>query len=137
MTQMPSAVRRSFESSARRFHLAAEMDDRAGRFTVSPQAEGVAVRVEEVRQGLELFPLLLVMALVFAGVGAFAGGLDFDESDQRLAKGNGVIRPGFQTGDRGFADGVECASGQSGEFREVAKQHLERRTQLVFGFSTD
>ena len=53
---------------------------------VAPQAECIAVGVDQVRQRLELVPLLLVVRIAeLARVGAFARRLDLDEANQGFA----------------------------------------------------
>ena len=58
--QNPRSARERFrrlQLRARGFDVAFEEDDLACEFAVAPQAEAVAVGVDEVRQGLELAPL--------------------------------------------------------------------------------
>ena len=94
-----SSVGGRCELRARRFDVAFEMDDRAFELAVAPQAERVAVGVDQVRQRLELVPLLLVVRIVeLARIGALARRLDLDEADERLADGDRIIRARLQVG---------------------------------------
>lgn len=71
-------ARRRFQPVARRFDVARQPEHRADRFAAVPEAERVAVGVEQVRQGLEFFPLRLVVAPEAARVGSLAGGFHLD-----------------------------------------------------------
>ena len=83
-------------------------------------------------------PLRLVVWIAEAArIGAFAGGLEFDMAGERAVDGDGVIRPRFQIGDRGLADGGEVFPLQIRKLREVAEQLLERRAELILGISAD
>ena len=64
---------------ARTFNIAVEVDDRADKFAVAPQAKRVAIGVNQIRKRLELIPLLLIVQIIeLARIGALAWGLDFN-----------------------------------------------------------
>lgn len=84
MDKCEQAVRRR-QLRTRFLDIADEPDDRPLPFAVAPQGEGVAVRVEEVGQPLELAPLrLVVLVLELLGIGALAGCLELDEAGEAL-----------------------------------------------------
>ena len=62
------------------------MNDTPLQLTVSPKAELVAIGVNQIRKGLELRPLLLVVLVVeSAGISSLARCLQFDETDQGIS----------------------------------------------------
>jgi hypothetical protein len=83
---------------------------------------------------LQLFPLLLVVAAKSARVGPLAGCLDLKEADQGVSEGDGVVRPGLERGQRGFADGRDRVRGKPTEVGEVGDQPFQRGPQLIFRF---
>ena len=105
-----------------------------GEFAVAPKAEAVAVGIDEVRQGLELAPLRLVVRVgEFARVAALARRLDLDEADKRIVDDDGVVRPGLQLRERRFADKRQAGRRKAAERREFVEKPLERRPKLIFG----
>lgn len=124
---------RGLEPGAGGFDVAEECDDGIHEFAVLPKAEGIAVGVEEVRQGMELLPLRLVVRVFeFAGVRAFAGGLEFDEADKRSVNRNCVVGTGLQSGERRLADRSEFRPRDMDQLRKVREQPLDGGAQLVF-----
>ena len=74
-------------------------------FAVAPEAESIAVGIDEVGQRLEFAPLPLVVRVgEFARVAAFAWRLDLHEADKRIGDANRVIRPRLQMRQRRLAD---------------------------------
>ena len=93
-----------------RLDVAVEMNDRADELAVAPQAERIAVGVEQVGKRLQLVPLFLVVRVVeLARVGALAGRLDLDEADKRLADGDCEVGAGLQIGEAGLADQIDLS----------------------------
>jgi hypothetical protein len=71
-----------------------------------------------------------------AGVGAFAGRFEFDEPDQRLVDGNGVVGARLQVADGRFTHGSDGGLGQAAKLGQVREQLFERRTKLVLRLAT-
>jgi hypothetical protein len=70
------------ELVARRLNVAVKHDNLVLKLAIPPQAEGVAIGIQEVRQALELRPLLLVVLVREAArIGTLAGRFDLDEAD--------------------------------------------------------
>ena len=95
----------------RRQRLAGGLDitvqghDRHRKLAVPPQAEGVAVSVNQVGQRLELLPLRLVVFVLEPGrVGALARRFHFDEADQCGLAGDCEVRADHQVGQPCLAD---------------------------------
>ena len=113
------------------------MNDGVHQLAIAPQAEAIAVRVDQVRQVLQPLPLfLVVLVLEAARIGTFAGRLELDESDQRALHGHGVIGTNLQVGEGRFADRDHLARREAAQPRELCQQLLERGTKLVFGAPT-
>lgn len=133
MDQRQEAIGRG-ELGARQLDIAVQLDDRADQRAVTPQRERIAVGVEQIGQRLELVPLVLIVpGLPLARVRALAGGLDFDETDQRLLDVDGEIGPGAQFGQGFLADQRQRAFRQADFQRECGKQLLKRIAQLILG----
>ncbi|MCY4350480.1 MAG: hypothetical protein OXC25_11600 [Thiotrichales bacterium] len=123
---------RGGQSDAGGLHVALQLDDFSHQFAVAPEAESVAVRVDEVRKGLELHPLLLVMPVVESTrVGALARRLDLDEADQDVSAGDGVIGPRLDVGKRDLADHDHGAGAKPRKLGEIRDEGLQRRAQLI------
>jgi hypothetical protein len=72
---------------------------------ILPEAEGVAVGVDQVRQQFEFLPLLLVVWVAEpARIGSLAWRLQLDEPDQQVLLGYGEVGPRLQVLYRGLAD---------------------------------
>lgn len=84
---------------------------------------------------MKFFPLFLVMSFVAAGVGALAGGFDFDEADEDFPESDGVVGASFECGEGGFADGGERIAFEAAEFREVGEEGFQGGAKLIFGFA--
>lgn len=70
-----------------------------------PEAEGVAVGVEQVGKRLKFVPLISVVRVSkFARIGAFAWRLDFDKANQGVADGDSIVRARFEMRKRCLAD---------------------------------
>src|SRR5436853_5138931 len=96
------------------------MDDRAFKLAVAPQAERVAVGINQVWQGLQLSPLILVMRIVeLARIGALARRLDFDEPDKGVADRDRVVRARLEVSKRGLADTMDGAGAQTADLGQV------------------
>ena len=103
------------------------------QFAVVPEAELVAIAVEQVGQGLQPLPLgLVVRVLEAARVSAFARRLQLDEADQRAVHGGGVVGPGAQIGDGTLAHRDHDALAKTAQRRQVVEQAFERAADLVF-----
>jgi hypothetical protein len=64
-----------------------------------PEAELIAIRVDQIGKRLEFLPLLLVVTVLEpAGIGTLAGSLDFDEPDERVLHGDRVVRAHLELG---------------------------------------
>ena len=119
---------------ARALDITVQTDDIARKLSIAPKAERVAVCVDQVRQRLELIPLLFVVRIIeFAWIGAFARSLYLNETHQSVADGDGEVRTGFQRGERGFSDETHRSGGQASDLGQVSHQQFERRAELVFG----
>ena len=91
------------ELLARRLDIAIELDDVAFQRAVPPEAEGVAVGINQVRQGPELLLLLpIVPILETPRIGALAGRLDLDEAHQSVVEGYSVVGTRLEVGKRKF-----------------------------------
>lgn len=124
---------RGCELAAGRFDIAVEQDE-FRQFAVAPQAEAGAVRVEQVGQGLELAPLLLVVPVrELARIAALARRLDLDEANQRIGDADRVVRARVELRQRRFADQRQAARRQIVERGEAMQQRFERRAKLVLG----
>ena len=115
------------------FDVAFEQDDFRRRVRRSPQAEPVAVGIDEIGQGLELGPLRLVVGIgEFPGIATLSRRFHLDEADQRVVDADRIIRPGLQMRKRRFADKRQAARREAIEGRQVLAQLLKRRPELVF-----
>ena len=72
------------------------------------------------------------MATKLARIGSLARGLDLNESDQRVAEGNRVIRAGLERGDHRLADCLHNVLRETAKLGQTVDQCFERRTELVF-----
>jgi hypothetical protein len=80
------------QRGARGFDIAFEADDLPLQLAVLPEAERIAVGVEDVRQRLELAPLLpVVLVRKPARIGTLARRLDLDEADQGVVDADRVV----------------------------------------------
>jgi hypothetical protein len=85
---------------------------------------------------MELLPLgLVVRVLELARVRAFAGGFEFDESDEGFVNRDGVVGATVQVVDGRFADRGDAGSENAAQFRQIREQLLERGAKLVLGFA--
>ena len=107
------------EACAGAFDVSDEANKRAFNLPVAPEAEAVAVGVKQVGQRLQFLPLLLVVASEAARVCALARRFDFDEADERLANGDGVIRARLELAQGRFANSGHVRASESTEFRQV------------------
>jgi len=70
------------EVLAGRLDIALKMDHLGFERAVAPEAESVAVGIDQVRQGPKLLPLLLIVPVLKASrIGTLAWRLDLDEAD--------------------------------------------------------
>ena len=70
------------------------------QLAVLPKAERVAVRIDEIGQRLEFFPLLFVVRVFeLARVGAFSRCLQFNEPGQRLVNRHCIVRARLEVAD--------------------------------------
>jgi hypothetical protein len=84
------------------------VNDLADQFAVAPQAEGIAIGIEQVGKRLQLIPLILVVRVrEFPWIGALARRLDFNEADKGVADGDGIIRACLEMRKRRFANEVD------------------------------
>jgi hypothetical protein len=125
------------EPAARGFDIAVEANDRRGEFAVLPQAEFVAVAVDQVGQRAQPRPLRLVVGIAeSARVAALARRLQFDETSQGAVDRDRVIGPGLQIGERRFADRDHRSFSEVGKSGDVGEKLLKWRAQLDFGLAT-
>ncbi|WP_244499736.1 hypothetical protein [Tardiphaga robiniae] len=114
------------------------MNHRTFDLAVAPQAEGVAVGVEQIGQRLQLVPLLLVVRVgELARIGALAGRLDLDEADECIADRDRVVGPGLEMGQRRLADEIDGLGRQPAEFSQRVQQRFKRCTKLIFRSADD
>ena len=74
--------------------VALEPDDRSREISATPERELIAVGVEQVRNRLELRPLLFVMTITEAArIGSLPRRLHFDEADEGALHGDGIVGP--------------------------------------------
>ena len=122
------------ERVARCAHVARERDHLPPELTVAPQAERVAVGIDEVGERLELLPLRLVVPIREPPwIGAFPGSLDLDETDKCVLDGDSVIGPRFEIGQRRLAYGDDGAFIEVKKRGKVRDERFERAAELVFG----
>ena len=130
-------VWRRRQSLAGGLDVAVELDGRQRPLALAPQREGVAIGVDEVRDGLQLLPLILVVALEFGGVGALSRSLDLDEPDEGALAGDREVRSGHQIGEARFAHELNIESAQSAQRTQRLDEVDERRAELIFRFAHD
>ena len=129
--QRYEAVRRG-QLVAGGLDIALHVNHRSHKLSIPPEAEAIAVRVDQVGEGLELRPLLLVVRVLEAArIGPLAGCLDLDEADEGVCASDGVVRPRLEIGKRGFANRHDSAARQSREFAEVLDEPFQRRAKLI------
>ena len=93
-------VPRGCQLVASRSHIAPQVNDIRLQLTVSPKAESVAIAVDQIRKGLKLGPLLLVMTVMeSARIGALARCLQFDETDQTTLSRDRIVWSSLEVGD--------------------------------------
>jgi hypothetical protein len=110
----------------RRLHVALQVHD-LDLLSIPPQAEAVAVGVDEVGQRLELPPLASVVGVFEAArVGALARRLHLNESDERVVAGDGKVGPGSEISQRGLPHRCDGRGGQSAEESELADEGIQR-----------
>ena len=113
-------------------NIALQMNELPLNLAIPPEAEAVAIRVDQIRQGLELRPLLPVMLVSeAAGIGPLAGRLYLNEADQGVVARDGIVGPRLEIGERGFSDRHDSARRQSREFGDVRDERLQGSTQLI------
>ena len=124
--------RRRREQLAGRLDVARETDHGFDQLAILPKAEFVAIRVEQIRQRAEFFPLRLVVRILeFTRVRALSGSLEFDVAGERAMHRDRVVRPRLQLTDRGLADADDIGARDLHQLREIAEQMLEWRAQLL------
>jgi hypothetical protein len=113
--------------------VAAQPDNVALQLAVAPDRKGIAVGVDEVRQGFEFSPLHpVVFVLETSRVSALAGRFDFDKTNQRATYCHRVVGAGPQRGEPGFANDYNVTSPKEQKSRQISDQLFERRAELVF-----
>jgi hypothetical protein len=112
-------------------------DDLARQLPIAPQAETGAVRIKQVRQGLELGPLRLVMGIgELAGIGALARRFHLDEADQSLSHRHRVIGPYGEVGESSLSHQINVAI-YAAKHGESFDQGFKGRPQLIFRRALD
>lgn len=95
----------SLDRAAVDFDVARQLDDLTDQLPVAPQRKPIAIAIDQVRQRLQPLPLrLVVLVLETARVGTLARRLDLDKAHQRIVHRDRIVGPGFQVGERCFAD---------------------------------
>ncbi|HEX4131109.1 MAG TPA: hypothetical protein VHZ24_13800 [Pirellulales bacterium] len=112
-----------------------QLDDLADKLAVLPNAERIAVGVQQVGKRLQLFPLLLVVASIAAWVGALAWRFHLHVADKHVSQRDGVIGPSLEHRQRRLADRRNPLSFEAKEFREVAEEPFERGAKLILWFA--
>lgn len=101
-----------------------------------PQAERIAIRVDQIRQRFELVPLGFVMGVFEASrVRPLAGGFDFDKADQQFGAQDGEVGSGLQFGDLRLTDHIHRRSRQPEQLDDLSNQNVQRGPELLLGFS--
>jgi hypothetical protein len=115
------------------------MDDLSVQLTVMPEAESVAVGVDQVRERLQFCPLFGVVAFLFEfpRIGAFAGRLDLDEADQRVVDRDGEIGTALEFCDMRLADQLHRVGRQPIDLCQIAQKHGDRLAQLLLRLALD
>jgi hypothetical protein len=91
---------------ARRFDVPDQTDYGIDQFPILPEAECIAVRVDQVREGAQPVPLGLVMGVLeLPRIGSLARRFQFHEAHEGVVNGNGVVGTRFQIADERFAYG--------------------------------
>jgi hypothetical protein len=108
------------------------VNDGAFRLPVTPQAERIAIGVNQVRQRLEFVPLILVV-LIFelAWIGALSRRLDLDETDQSFFDYDREVRPRFQLGECRLAHELDAVSWHSVDCSQVPNESFQRTAKLI------
>jgi hypothetical protein len=110
---------------------------RPGESAVLPQAEFVAVAVDQVGPRTQPRPLRLDLGIAKAArLAALARHFQFDETSQGAMHRDRAIGPGLQIGQRRFADRDHRAFSEVGKSGDVGEKLLKRRAQRVFGLAT-
>ena len=118
--------------AARGLHVGLQSNNFPFKLAIAPEAESVAVRVDEIREGLELRPLLPVVRFSeAAGVGSLPRRLDLDEADQSVSEGDGVVGPRLDVGERRLADHDHGTGAQPRKLGEIRDERFQRRAQLI------
>src|SRR6185312_4033975 len=101
--------------------ITVEMDDFSVQLTVMPEAERIAVGIDQVRERLELVPLLGVVAFLFElpRVCAFARRLDLDEANEGLVHRDRVVRTALELRDMRLADELHRIRWQPIDLRQI------------------
>ena len=109
-----------------------------GELAVSPKAEGVAVGIDEIGEGLEFSPLLLVMpVLELRRVGALSRGLDLDETDQRAVSRDREIGTDHQVGQPRLTHKLGILGSQAAQYGYRFDEGHEGRAKLLLGLADD
>ncbi len=109
------------------------MDYVALKFAVAPQAERVAIGIDQIGKRLQFDPLLLIVRIVeVPWIGTFAGCLHFDEPDKRIRYGDCEIGACLHFSESRLANEVDGANGQSYNLRQFLHERFERSAKLIF-----
>lgn len=127
--------RRGGKLRSRLLDVAFKLNDRSDEFAVLPEAETIAISVQQVGERLQPLPLLFVLPFVLAWVGPFAGGLDFDIADERFSQRDGVVGPRLEVRKRRFSDGDQPVSFEAADLGQVGEEAFERGAELILGFA--
>ncbi len=85
----------------RGFNVSDESNNRIDQLAILPKAKGIAICVDQVREGTQLVPLQLIVGVPeFAWVCAFTRCLQFNKPDECIVHRDCVVGPGFQIGYR-------------------------------------
>lgn len=96
------------------------MNDLAGDLAIPPQAEGVAIGIDQVGERLQFAPLILVVRIVEpARISALAWSLDLDEANESIADGHGEIRTRLEGSESCLADKLNGLSRQPADHGQV------------------
>ncbi len=129
--EQPEQARGRAQRGAGTFDRAVQPDDLAMEVAILPEAEGIAVGVDQVRQQFEFLPLLLVVWVAEpARIGSLARRLQLDEPDQQVLIGYGEVGPRLQVLNRGLAD-EDDIRGPSERRDNVLDQLVQWAAQLI------
>ncbi len=116
----------------RGLNVTVQMKHGANEFSILPETESIAVCIKEVGKRTQPFPLTFVVRVFeLSGVTAFAGSLEFNETDESFLNRDSVIGAGFQVANRRLPDRYDTVFGETRERSHVEKQLLERGANLI------